>query len=362
MKYKSLIFIFIAAFIAVLIAAQFYQPEISDDVLQASGRIEGRSVTVTPKVSAIVLGVNVDEGETVEVNTSLAELHDQALLEKLHAAQSSLGLLQTQRKAAEIDYQLACSQVPLKIEQAEAQLAAAQAHQKQSAANHEQAVRDARRIQDLASKNLAAPQQLENAKLKASIAEIALQASRSSVISAEKQLALAKLGKQQLTAQEARVDALGCQIDQARAQLAEVESYIDELNIIAPSAGTVITRSIEPGERVNPGTPLFTLVNLDRLYLKIFIPEPQLGKITLGQEARIYVDAYPDQAFPARVSKIAQQAEFTPKNIETRDERVKLVFAVELQVDENPDGHLKPGMPADAFIRLTPDAEWPNGI
>jgi HlyD family secretion protein len=115
---------------------------------------------------------------------------------------------------------------------------------------------------------------------------------------------------------------------------------------------------VELGERVEIGTPLFTLVDLDSLYVKVYVPEPSIGKVTLGQEARVHVDTYPGRAFPARVTRISQEAEFTPKNVETREERVKLVFAVEIALAENPGGILKPGMPADVALRWQPGAPW----
>lgn len=99
------------------------------------------------------------------------------------------------------------------------------------------------------------------------------------------------------------------------------------------------------------------MVDLNKLYLKVYINEPDIGKIRLGQEARIYVDAFPDRAFPAHVSRVAQRAEFTPKYVETREERVKLVFAVEL-LAENPEGYLKPGMPGDGVIRVQEEVAW----
>jgi HlyD family secretion protein len=145
---------------------------------------------------------------------------------------------------------------------------------------------------------------------------------------------------------------------EARSALAEQQRYLDEMTVRAPTAGTVLVRTIERGEWVQPGTPLFTMVDLDQLYLKIYVREPDIGKIVHGQAARVHVDAYPQRSFPARVSKIASEAEFTPKNVETREERVKLVFAVELALGENPGGVLKPGMPADAVVRLEDGPEW----
>jgi HlyD family secretion protein len=99
-------------------------------------------------------------------------------------------------------------------------------------------------------------------------------------------------------------------------------------------------------------------VDLNQLYLKIYVPEPDIGKVVHDQAARVFVDAFPQRFFAARVSKIASEAEFTPKNVETREERVKLVFAVELALDDNPGGILKPGMPADAVVRLEDGPGW----
>jgi HlyD family secretion protein len=153
-------------------------------------------------------------------------------------------------------------------------------------------------------------------------------------------------------------DVQGAALREARASLAEQQRYLDEMTVRAPSDGTVLVRTIEHGEWVQPGTPLYTLVDLHRLYLKIYVPEPDIGKIVHDQPARVHVDAFPDRFFPARVSKIASEAEFTPKNVETREERVKLVFAVELALDDNPGGTLKPGMPADAVVRLEDGPDW----
>jgi len=186
--------------------------------------------------------------------------------------------------------------------------------------NLEQARRDVKRAEVMAEGNFMSPQAVELARL--------------------------KVQEQEATLHE------------AKATLGEQRALLVEQVVHSPIDSTVLTRTIEVGELVNPGTPLFTLVDLNSLYVKIYVPEPQIGKIALDQEARIYVDSYPGRFFPARVSKVASQAEFTPKNVETREERVKLVFAVELVLAENPGGVLKPGMPADAVVRLDQGAAW----
>jgi len=109
---------------------------------------------------------------------------------------------------------------------------------------------------------------------------------------------------------------------------------------------------------VAPGSPLLTLVDLDHLYLRVFVPEAQIGMLRLGLSALIYTDAFPDKPFPATVRYISSRAEFSPRDVQTPEERVKLVFAVKLYLDANPDHRLTPGLPADAMIRWKDGAAW----
>jgi HlyD family secretion protein len=108
---------------------------------------------------------------------------------------------------------------------------------------------------------------------------------------------------------------------------------------------------MEPGELVTPGAPIVRLAALDSVWLKVYIPEPEMGRVKLGQSAQVTSDSYPDKQYAGRVIEISQEAEFTPKNVQTKEERVKQVFWVKIGVD-NPDRELKPGMPADAEISV----------
>jgi HlyD family secretion protein len=119
--------------------------------------------------------------------------------------------------------------------------------------------------------------------------------------------------------------------------------------LTSPIAGVVLSRNIEPGEVVGAGISLLTVADLRTVWLRIFVPENRLGRLKIGQPADVVVDAFPDRAFRGRITEIAGQAEFTPRNVQTKQERVKLVFGVRLTL-ENQDSLLKPGMPADAQI------------
>jgi HlyD family secretion protein len=136
------------------------------------------------------------------------------------------------------------------------------------------------------------------------------------------------------------------QVDSAQAAIEVIRSQLDKLKIHAPMDGIVLGRSIEPGEVAQPGTPLVTLARLDHLTITIYLPEDRYGEIELDQTAQVQVDSFPGVQFSARVIHIADQAEYTPRNVQTAEGRRTTVFAVKLSI-ENPDGKLKPGMPAD---------------
>jgi HlyD family secretion protein len=137
----------------------------------------------------------------------------------------------------------------------------------------------------------------------------------------------------------------------------EAQANRRDLEVRAPFAGTVATRTAEPGEVVNAGTPLFTLIDLSKVYLRGFVPEGQIGRIRVGQAARVYLDSAPDKPIDAVVSRIDPQATFTPENTYFRDDRVKQVVGVKLQL-KGATGYAKPGMPAEGEV-LVEGAQWP---
>ncbi|GAB4467647.1 MAG: efflux RND transporter periplasmic adaptor subunit [Anaerolineae bacterium] len=139
------------------------------------------------------------------------------------------------------------------------------------------------------------------------------------------------------------------QVRLAEARVGLIDAQIDRLTLYAPAAGVITTRSISAGETASPGVPLMTIANLDVLRLVVYIQEPQIGRVQLGAKAAIRVDAYPGRRFEGVVVRIADEAEFTPRSVQTSEDRASLVFAVEITL-ENPDGLLKPGMPADVVI------------
>jgi HlyD family secretion protein len=159
----------------------------------------------------------------------------------------------------------------------------------------------------------------------------------------------------------ATINTLQAQIQSAEAGVTLARANLADTRVVAPFAGTVLKKLVEAGEVVAAGTPLVTLVDLSKLHAKVYVAEGDLGKVKAGDAGRVYTDAFPRRAFEATVTEIAQQAEFTPRDVHMKDERVKQVFAVKLAI-RNPDGALKPGMPVDARIRWSPAAPWGDGL
>ncbi|HEU5319760.1 MAG TPA: efflux RND transporter periplasmic adaptor subunit, partial [Methylomirabilota bacterium] len=291
-------------------------------------------------------------------------------------------------------------EVTLTTETAAAGLAQARAALVRAQAAEQQARRDAERYRWLAEQGLVELQRGEQADLAWTAARSDLAAAESALRQAEQRVADAALGPERVRAEEGEVEALESERAgataaaveaeaaaenarlaagqaeaalaqaeaarrqtvageaQARAGLAEAVSVRGDLTIVAPSAGVVMTRTADTGEVVGAGAPLFDLVDLDRLYLRVFVAETDVGKVRLGLPAQVHVDAFPGQPFAATLRYVASRAEFTPKEIQTPDERVKLVYAVKLYLDANPEHRLTPGLPADAVIRWKEGTPW----
>jgi HlyD family secretion protein len=163
------------------------------------------------------------------------------------------------------------------------------------------------------------------------------------------QMAQAQLDAMQAGATEEAIAVVEAQAEQAQAALDGLMALHDKLTIAAPVGGLVLERSIHEGELAAPGATLLTVGDLDEVTLTIYVPEDRLGQVLIGQPVEVWVDSFPERTFTGTVVAIANEAEFTPRNVQTQEERVNMVFAVDVRIP-NPDHALKPGLPADAVI------------
>lgn len=368
-----------------------FSPE--ETAIELSGRIEGYETDLGAKVGGRVESVTVREGDRVEAGEAIARLDAaevQAQLEAAQAsraaaeqqvtqAQSQIGVIESQIQEAQLTLQQSEGDTVGRVNQAEAQVAGAEAQLAQARAQAQQAEAELRlarlerdRFQTLASEGAVPQQQFDEVQTRFETAQETVAARQAAVAAAERQVRAAQGGLTQAETSQlnpdirtAQITRLQRQLEQANAQLAaaqaeveraianesEVAARLDNLEILSPIDGVVVSRMVEPGEVISAGTTIVTVVNLDEVYLRGYIPEGDVGNIRVGQPAQVFLDSAPNEPLDATVIAIDTEASFTPENIYFEDDRVTQAFGLRIGI-ENPDGFAKPGMPADAEIPL----------
>ncbi|HUP35786.1 MAG TPA: efflux RND transporter periplasmic adaptor subunit [Candidatus Limnocylindria bacterium] len=293
-------------------------------LVSVTGTIEAIQVDVSARIAGRIVERPVDEGDRVTAGQLLVRLDEAEQAAEVRrqeaavrTAQSSLDDLQAGARREE-------------LEDARAALQSA-------SATREWTERDFRRAEGLFRQTLIAAQEVDRARQAYDVA-----------------LAQEKSARQKLLLLEAgsrpdQVETARGQLAQARNALEVAKTRLKEMTIFSPLDGVVLRKNLEVGELANPGVPILTLMKPSDIWVRAYVPEEEVARIKVGSPARIAVDGYPARRFPGRITEIASEAEFTPRNVQTRKERVNLVFRIKIAVD-NPEGILKPGMPADADI------------
>jgi len=360
---KSLLGPALLSLAAVAIAAgvgYYYQHSrpLPEGLIAASGRIEGDRILAAAKYPGRLLKVMAHEGDTVAAGALIATLEDDSVQARTEQARQAQSAAQAQAQAAGQNLAIAEQELPLAIASAQAALAQAEASYAKASAVALQAQRDMQRHRELFERGVIEQHRLEQAELSHQVAVSDQRVAQQNIARAKEGLAQAQLGKQKIQAKRQEVAAIQAQAERAGAAVNEAGSALRDMQIYAPAAGVILARLREPGEVVMPGGAVAEITNPDQLYLKVYVPEARIGKVKLGLPARIYVDSQPDQFYEAKVSYIASRAEFTPKEVQTSDERVKLMYAVKLSLNANPGHKLSPGVPADAVIRWQDSVAW----
>jgi HlyD family secretion protein len=297
-------------------------------VISASGTIEAIEVNVAAKVSGQVLEIAVDEGDRVGPGDKLAAID--------HAT------LDIQLRQAEAGVRLADAQLALLVKGARAEdIQQAEAAVIQAEAGLKVADDDARRMRELIKTGSVTPKQKDDAEARLTVAK------------AQRDAAAEALNRLRKLARPEEVQAAEARLAQAAAAADLLRKTISDCTILSPAGGIVTHKAVEAGELVSPGATVVTLVELDSVYVMIYVTEIELGRIRLGDAAKVKIDAFAERTFPGKVTYISPEAEFTPKNVQTKEDRVKLVFGVKVEI-ENKEGLLKPGLPADAVIGTGP--------
>ena len=286
----------------------------SENVIEASGTIEGTDVNIGTEVAGRVRTLRVDEGARVTAGDTLAIIDD-------------------------IDYQIQLRQAVANLEASAAQLRLAEEGWRkeeivQAEANFSTADADYKRMKDLLASQSITQKQYDDAYAR--------------YVNAQQTFEKLSRGLR-----KDEVLTFRARRDQAEAQVDQLRKKVRDCALLAPTAGTITLKAVEPGEFVMIGANLLRLTYLDVVKLTIYVSETELGNVRLGQKAVVTIDMKGGTRFEGTVVYISPVAEFTPKNVQTKEERTKLVFGVKIEVP-NPQGILKPGMPADARLSAGP--------
>ncbi|OPY75544.1 MAG: Multidrug export protein EmrA [Syntrophorhabdus sp. PtaU1.Bin153] len=327
MKKKKLIIValIILAFALVFLVTRFRNRQESG-VIFLSGNVEVTETNIGFKIPGRVVNLAVDEGDRVKNGDILANLDNAELTSVV--AQNKAVLQEAMTKLAE----LKAGSRPQEIEQARAYVSAREAELIKAKKEFDRA--------DMLFRNGAiSASQFDLAK---SVYDTLL-AQRKNAVEA---LSLAKEGPRKEQIQAARE-----RVDQAKAALTTSEERLGDTVVFAPITGVILRKNVETGETVSAGTPIFTIGDLENPWVKVYVKEDQLGLVKLGQKAEVMVDSFKGKTYEGTITYISSEAEFTPKNVQTQEERVKLVFGIKVRV-KNTNEDLKPGMPADVRIVL----------
>jgi HlyD family secretion protein len=354
-----------------------------------SGNIELTQLDVAFKMPGKLIELAVDEGAEVRKGMLLARLDPDQLQKQRARDEAGVSVAETQlaQQYSAIEFQSATLEADVQAKkaalgQAEARLAEllagsrpeeirqASAAADEARTQHSLARQDWERAEALyKSDDISTSQRdsyrarfdataaaLRRAEEQLSLVKIGprketIEAARAQVEQARAAVRLAEASRLELKRRRQELATRRAQIEQARAQVAVVESQLSDTEIRSPVDGVVLVKSADPGEVVAAGTAVLTIGAIDKPWLRGYIREQDLGRVKLGARARVTTDSYPGKVYPGRVSFIASEAEFTPKQIQTPDERVKLVYRIKIDID-NPQHELKLNMPADAEIVL----------
>ena len=362
----------------------------SADSIALSGNIELTQVNIAFKASGKLMELAVDEGAEVSKGTVLGRLDVDQLLKQRARDEASLAVVESQlvQQQTSIEYKSASLEASLEasaaaLRQAEARLEELKAGSRGQDIRQGEAATDQTRTQ-----YVLAQEEWDRAQVLYANDDISTSArdqfksrfesARAALRQAEERLSLLQEGprKEEIESAQAQVaqaranakqveasrvelkrsrqelETRRAQIDQARAQLAVVDSQIADGTVVAPIDGFILVKSVEAGEIIAAGTPIVTLGDINKPWLRGYIREQDLGRIKLGMKAKVSTDSFPEKTYWGRISFIASEAEFTPKQIQTPEERVKLVYRIKIEID-NPQHELKLNMPADAEIQLS---------
>ena len=337
-KYRRLLLVVAVVATACVVAAAC-APDAPENTLRVSGHVEATEVHVASEVGGRILELRLDEGDRVTSGDLIAKLDTRDTELQIQRARADRATAVAQLRLLE-----AGSRVE-DIRQAEAQTDAAEAEAMAIDADLKAAQLDLDRFESLLKANAGSQKQRDDAKARADVTRERLRSAGERVRAARETVARLKQG-----ARPEEIEGARARVAAADAQIALLDKALADAQILAPVSGVITQKLVDAGEIVMRGTPVVVVTDLDNAWANLFVPEPMVPRVKLGQPAKVTTDAGGD-GLSGKVTFISPKAEFTPRNVQTAEERSKLVYRIKVSVD-NRAGVLKPGMPVDAELAL----------
>jgi HlyD family secretion protein len=332
--------------VPVLVSAAACAPAADPNRLRVSGHVEATEVRLAPEMGGRVLSLPVKEGDRLQAGATVLTIDATDL-------QLAIARAKTEQASAEAQVRLVRASARVEdVKQAEAQVEAAKADIPAAKAELDAATADLQRFDLLLARKSGSQKQRDDAATRRDVAQARVEAAQKRVEAAEATVTRVKAG-----ARREEVAVAESRIATAQAAIASLEDQLKDATLVSPVSGIVTEKLTEMGEVVAPRAPVVVITDLDHAWADVYVPEPAVPRITLGQPATLFTDAG-GQGLPGTVTFISPKAEFTPRNVQTADERAKLVYRIRVTVD-NASGVLKQGMPVDAELALasvTPSA------
>lgn len=336
MRKKIIVAVFIALLLGVGALVYFGKWQTQRGELYYSGTIEATQSNLAFQVSGRVTNVAVREGQAVTQDQLLAELEPSELKSRKDQAEANLERsIKSQDQLATL-LSIYKTTLPADVVRAEASVTSARDILEDARKNY-------RRYEQLFKQGVVTEKERDAVKLNYDTA-------KSRLDDGEAVLKQAKSNLNKVSATQKELEAMMSQAKQAKAALEQTNIQLNYARLLAPFNGIIISRNVEPGEVVTSGREVLSMADLSTVDLKIFVDETEIGKVKPGQDVDVKIDTFPDKVFKGKVTFISPEGEFTPKIIQTKKERVKLVYLVKVSIP-NPNMELKTGMPADAWLR-----------
>jgi len=388
LKKRIIIIAFFSLLVVVILLVYLGQRSARQKELDYSGTLEAIQADLSFQVSGRVTDLPVDEGQSVEKDQILAGLDPSEYQARFDQAKANLNVAKADLARFELNLEIYKKTLPADVERYEAGVNALKAQMDQMEAGYrvqdiekadnslsslktsmEMAQKDKERYDKLFNDNIVSEKEHDSATLQYETAlktyesaranmdqlnegyrEEDIRVAKARLVEGEAILKQARSNLTKIDMTEKEVEAAKAKVQAAEASFKIAETQLGYMELKAPFKGIITSRNIEPGEVVSLGQEVFSLADLSSIELKIYVDETEIGKIKPGQDGDVTVDTFPEKVFKGKVSFISPEGEFTPKIIQTRKERVKLVYLVKVLIPNN-NMDLKPGMPADAVLK-----------